>query len=437
LDDWLSLRAVTHPQGTAVVGAGEALTYAALAARAAASARRLAALGIGPGDRVATTLPSGSDFASLIHAMPLLGAVLVPLNVRLPLPEQRRMAAEAGVRLTISEPLVGAEADVPLRATVDADRPWTLLHTSGTGGRPKPVLLTYRNHTASAIASAWNLGVDPADRWLSVLPLFHVGGLAILIRSAVYGTTAVLEEGFEPAAVARWIADDRITLLSLVPTMLRRLLDHGVVSESSLRAVLIGGGPVPSELLARATAAGLPVIQTYGMTETASQIATLSAADALAGREGAGRALPGVELRIGEQSRIEVRGPMVARAEAGGDGWLHTSDRGRLDAEGFLHVDGRLDAVIVTGGENVAAEEVEEALLAHPAVSDAAVVGMPDPEWGRAVTAFVVLSEQVSDADLLAHARTRLAPFKLPKAVHRRESLPRNAAGKLIRRGLI
>ena len=300
----------------------------------------------------------------------------------------------------------------------------TVIFTSGTTGRPKPVYLTAANHEASAIASAWNLGVAPGDRWLCCLPLWHVGGLSILHRSAMYGTTAVLHDGFEAARVRDELASGGITLVSLVATMLRRLIDAGMGEWPALRAALVGGGPIPADLLEWADATGFPLVPTYGMTETASQIVT------------GDRPLLGVDLRIADDGEILVRGPMVAPGALADDGWLHTGDRGSLDREGRLRVDGRLDDVIVTGGENVAALEVEEALRSHPAVADAAVVGRPDAEWGEAVTAHVVLSAEVADDDLLAHCRQRLAAHKVPKAIHRRDELPRNAAGKLLRRRL-
>ena len=296
----------------------------------------------------------------------------------------------------------------------------TVLFTSGTSGAPKPVALTEANHEASAIASAWNLGVDPGDRWLCCLPLWHVGGLSILHRSAIYGTTAVLHEGFDAERVRAELESGAVTLVSLVGTMLRRLIDAGLERWPGLRAALVGGGPVPADLHEWARATGFPLRATYGMTETCSQVVTDH------------RPLLGVELGIGDDGEILVRGPMVAPGELAEDGWLHTRDRGRLDPDGRLEVLGRLDDVIVTGGENVAALEVEEALLSHPAVRDAAVVGRPDAEWGEAVTAFVV-ADGASDAELIAHARERLAPHKVPKAIHRRDELPRNAAGKVVR----
>jgi o-succinylbenzoate---CoA ligase len=392
----------------------------------------LAARGIGEGDRVATTLAPGAEFAALVHALPRLGAVLAPLNTRLPRAERRALAEACGARLVVEEPLSGVEASLELRESVDPAAPQTLLYTSGTSGRPKPVLLTYANHAASARASASNLGVAPDDRWLCVLPLFHVGGLAILLRSAVYGTAAIVHDGFDEQAVLASLRSGEATLASLVPTMLRRLAAAGLEEAPALRAALLGGGPVARDLLAWASERGLPVLQTYGMTETASQIATLSAAEAAARPDTAGRPLPGVEVEIGDEGEILVRGPMVAPGALAADGWLHTGDRGRLD-DGYLVVEGRLDDVIVSGGENVSAAEVEAALLTHPSVEDAAVVGRPDPEWGEAVTAYVVLHEPAPEEDLIAHCRELLAAFKAPKAIHAVPGLPRNAAGKVVR----
>jgi acyl-CoA synthetase (AMP-forming)/AMP-acid ligase II len=163
------------------------------------------------------------------------------------------------------------------------------------------------------------------------------------------------------------------------------------------------------------------------MTETCSQIATAAAGSSAA------RPLPGVDIRIGDGGEILVRGPMVSAGAFAEDGWLHTGDHGRIDGEGSLHVDGRIKDTIVTGGENVVAAEVEEALVAHPAVADAAVVGRPDPEWGEAVAAFVVIDGEVGDAELVEWCRSRLAGYKLPRSITRVGELPRTASGKLLK----
>jgi O-succinylbenzoic acid--CoA ligase len=394
---------------------GDTVTYAELDAAASRGARRLAAMGVAPGDRVATTLPPGLAFCEVLHALPRLGAVFVPLDPRDP--------ARPATRVRIAEPLSGPEADVPLRTTVDPDAVQSVIHTSGTTGRPKPVELTYGNNYASALASADALGVDPGDRWLCPLPLFHVGGLGVLLRSAINATTALIHDGFEAARVKSALEAGEATLASLVPTMLARLRGAGLRVAPGLRAIALGGGPIPRDLLEWAAAAGIPVIPVYGMTETSSQV--------VAGFPG--RVLRGAKLSVAEDGEILLAGPMVARGALGSDGWLHTGDRGRLDEAGFLHVDGRLKELIITGGENVSPLEVEQTLLEHPAVTDAAVTGRPDSEWGEAVWAFVVLRNRATPAELRDWCRDRLAPFKVPKRIERVDALPRNAAGKLLR----
>jgi O-succinylbenzoic acid--CoA ligase len=424
------------PASVALVEGKRSLTYGELALASARAARRLAGLGVRRGDRVATTLPAGVEFGVLLHAAPRIGAVLVPLSPRLPGAERARLVEAAGARVVVDEPLAGAEADVPLGEGPEPDAPHTLLFTSGTTGAPKPVLLTWANHRASAQASAANLGVASGERWLCCLPVHHVGGLAILVRSGLYGTTAVLRPAFDADAVAASLAAGEATLISLVATMVRRLAAAGLERPPALRAALVGGGPVPADLLEWGLAHGVSLVPTYGMTETASQVVTAAPEEALALGGAAGRPLPGVEVRIGPGGEILLRGPMVAAGALASDGWLHTGDRGRVDSYGYVWIEGRLDEVIVSGGENVAAREVEEVLLAHPAVREAAVVGRPDPEWGNAVSAFVVLAEPAPEDALIAHCRERLAGFKVPKTVTALEALPRTDSGK-VRRGAL
>jgi o-succinylbenzoate---CoA ligase len=427
VEDWLSRSARRAPDRVALRAPGAEVTWAELDAAASRTARRLAARGVRAGDRVATTLPPGVAFAELLHALPRLGAAIVPLNTRLNAAERRLQLEDAAPRLVLDDPLDGDEADVEIRRELDPAAPHSLLFTSGTTARPKPVTLTPANHAASAAAVAGLVRIDPDDSWLCVLPLFHVGGLAILLRAAIHTTSATVHDGFDVPAVAGALAGGGATLASLVPTMLRRLVAEGAEPAARLRAILLGGGPIPGELLAWARERGVAAHATYGMTETASMV--------VAGEPGeaAGRPLAGAEVRVAAGGEILVRGPMVAAGALSRDGWLHTGDRGRLDADGRLHVEGRIKDVIVTGGENVAVAEVEDALLAHPAVADAGVAARPDPEWGELVVAHVVLAAPATDGELRAHCRARLAGYKVPKAFVRRDELPRNAAGKLLR----
>jgi O-succinylbenzoic acid--CoA ligase len=302
------------------------------------------------------------------------------------------------------------------------------MFTSGTTAGPKPVALSYDNWLWNALGSALALGLDPDERWLCPMPLAHVGGLSIQIRSAVYCTTVVLHGRFETDRVLGALSDpaERVTLVSLVPTMLSRLLDAGLREPPTLRRVLLGGGPIAPALLARARVAGVAVSPSYGMTEACSQIAT------------DGVPLLGTELRIADSGEVLVRGRTVAAGALGPDGWLHTGDLGALDEAGRLVIAGRTADTIVTGGENVAPVEVETVILEHPGVVDAAVFGRADPEWGEAIVAQVVLADgaEVAPEALRAHCAARLAPFKVPKRFEPVAGVPRGTTGKLLRREL-
>ena len=282
-----------------------------------------------------------------------------------------------------------------------------IVHTSGTTGAPKPVEISFGNIQANALGSAVALGLDPEERWLCPLPLSHVGGLMVLLRSVIYGTTAVLG----PAERA---CDDDITIASMVPTQVHRLIESGARPGARLRHVLLGGAAATRRQLE----SDWPVAETYGLTQACSQV-TVN-----------GRPLPGVGVALAPDGEILVTGPTVA-----GGGTLHTGDLGHFQ-DGLLAIVGRKSDTIVTGGENVAPAEVEAALLEHPAVADAAVFARPDPEWGEAVTASVVLRERTDPEELRAFVGERLARFKVPKAVEVAERLPRNASGKLLRREL-
>ncbi|HET6449116.1 MAG TPA: AMP-binding protein [Conexibacter sp.] len=434
LDPWLPRTAALRPDHPALIdAAGVITTYAELHREALDAAAVLQARGIEGGDRVALQLPPGSPFLAALHATLMLGATVVPIDLRLTPPE--RAARVAGTKATVEEPLQRAgEPDATTLTRLDPANPATLVHTSGTTADPKSVALTIGNWTWNALGSAVALGLDPHDRWLCTLPLSHVGGLAILIRSAIYGTTVVLHERFETEAALTAIERDRVTLVSLVPTTLARLLDAGLKAPNPLRVALIGGGPLPPVLAAQAQEAGIPVAQTYGMTEACSQVTT-----SLPGEpETAGRPLVGQHVKVAADDEILVRGPTVAPGAADADGWLRTGDCGRLDAQGRLTITGRKADTIVSGGENVAPTEVEAALLTHPAVADAGVHGRADPQWGEAVVATVVLHDgaETEAEELRAHVASQLARFKVPKEVAFAARLPRTASGKLLRREL-
>jgi O-succinylbenzoic acid--CoA ligase len=527
--DWLAHRARVSPEATALVATGNQTdpsdatwTYAELDSAVEVTAGRLAGLGVGEGDHLGVLMETRGEFVRLVHAAMRLGAVLVPLNARLARPELSRQAATADLDLLVCERETEADAVAAAEAVpedvetvaetpvVSVDLPggtsgtevalqnresaefapaeWSredaqaLLFTSGTTGDPKAVELTMGNFLASATASAFRLGVAPGDRWLLCLSMYHMGGLSIVLRAALYGATVVLHETrseFDAGRTAATIEAYDVTGVSLVPTMLRRMLDSAGELANSLGFVLLGGAPASEELIDRCEALDVPVHPTYGMTETASQITTARPAEAFEHRGTVGRPLlwtevtvvdgDGTPLPAGEVGELVVSGPTVTRSyygdsvateEAFGEHGLHTGDVGYRDEAGRIWVLDRRADRIVTGGENVHPGEVVEVLCDHPGVRNAAVVGLPDEEWGERVAALVVpesgadLSDvDSSDAgqsdedrsdgaqsdpdlsveDLEAHCEGRLAGYKRPRTIDFAEELPRTASGTVER----
>jgi O-succinylbenzoic acid--CoA ligase len=438
LDNWLAQRAETCPDRVALIADGVELTYGELEREAEAAARRLAAKGVRRGATVALELEPGVAYVVLLHALMKLGAIAYPVNTRLAPAERAAELERAQATLVVGDggDLGLTEADLPLLGEHDLNALHCRILTGGSSGHPRPVGLTYGNHLWSAVGSAFNLGMEPTDRWLCCLPLYHVGGLSIAMRSVIYGTTAVVHDGFDVDRIAASLEGDGVTLISLVATQLTRLLEADV-DLLPLRAALVGGGPVPDEVLGEAIGRGATVVQTYGLTEAASQVTTLAPADAERKLGSAGRPLLTTHLRI-QDGEILVQGPTVAPGVADEDDWLHTGDLGWIDEEGFLYVEDRLGDVIVSGGENVLPAEIEEVLLRHPDVADAAVIGRADPEWQEAVTAVVVLHDgaDVPADELRRHCAAQLAGYKVPKRVEFVAELPRTEAGKLARGAL-
>jgi O-succinylbenzoic acid--CoA ligase len=438
LDDWLSQRSQSCPDRTALIADGAEMTYAELEAEATWVARRLAAHGVRRGSTAALTMHPRREQVVLLHALLKVGAALLPLGPRLTAAERAAIVAAEQPIIDLDDPgqLTQTEADMPLLGEHDMDDICCRVLTSGSTGTPRPVALSYGNFLWNAVGSGFNIGVLPEDRWLCCVPLSHIAGLGIIMRSVIYGTTAVVHDGFDVDRAGEALERDRITVVSLVTTMLTRLLDAGI-DLSGPRAILVGGGPVPEEPLEEALAKGATVVQTYGMTETCSQVTTLAPADAKRKVGSAGRPLLTTHLRI-RDGEILIQGPTVAPGRADADGWLHTGDLGHIDEEGFLYVSDRIDDMIVTGGENVIPSEVEEVLLRHPDVAEAAVVGREDPEWQQAVTAVVVLENGSSTTqdDLRRHCAETLAGYKVPKRVELAAALPRTPSGKLMRRAL-
>jgi o-succinylbenzoate---CoA ligase len=370
MEPWLERAAALRPNRTAVEAPEGSLTYAELL-----EAARHVEL---DGDPVPIALPPGLEFAVMLHACLLNGVAAMPVDLR----EPHAIAAGGPV----------------------ADDVALVVHTSGTTGESQPVELTYAQIHAQALGTAEALGLTDDERWLCPLPLSHVGGLMVLLRSVIYATTAVIGPADR----------DDVTLASMVPTQLARVL------HTKPKRVLLGGAAADRALLVRAKDAGWPVAPSYGLTQACSAVTIGEFGDT----ETSGRPIPGVSVEIATDGEIVV------------DGTLHTGDLGRLDDHGRLIVVGRKADTIVSGGENIAPSEVEAVLLEHPAVADAGVFARRHPEWGEAVTARVVLRAEATEHELRQFVGERLARFKVPKTIEVADELPRTASGKLLRREL-
>ena len=460
-----------RPDASALDDGSGHWTWRELLTDASALAERLGPVA---GQRVALLANDTGAAVVAIHAVRLAQATLVPLHRRLTEPELAALVARAGATSLLHDAAFGSLAGavaggvttLELRghgtrqvatppSSMDPGAMGAMVFTSGTTGAPKGALLTIGALLASA--RSWNelLGARPDDHWLAALPLSHVAGLGIVLRSVCSGARLTVQERFEPAAVQEALATGGISHLSLVPTQLRRLLDAGPIVAPSLRGLLLGGAPIPVTLVQRALAAGLPVIPTYGLTEAASGVTASPTQEAIDHPWSAGRPLPGMRIRVvepggtdappGSVGEILVSGATLfsgydrdpeATAAALQDGWLRTGDLGSTDAAGRLAVVDRRDDLIVSGGENISPVEVEMVLAAHPDVADVAVVARPDPVWGAVPVAAVVPRTPLTPGDtdgMLVWARQRLAGFKVPARIQVVDAIPRTPSGKVIR----
>jgi fatty-acyl-CoA synthase len=489
LSDLIDRNAAFTPDKAAIRFEGRTLSYAALAGRIADAARALKSrLGIGRGDRVAILAANHPDYLVLLYACARLGAMLVPLNWRLAPPEQVFILSDASVKAlvveesfaVVIEPLTQALPDVHVvgldfapagvsfdgliasgrgdgrNPHIDFSCPFLVVYTSGTTGRPKGAVLRQEALLWNAAMSQHMHGLTADDHVLTVLPLFHVGGLNIQTTPALQlGATVTIHPRFTPAATLAAFAEDRPTLTVLVPATIQALIEHPRWNEtelSSLRAITTGSTVVPQPLIDAVTARGVPVLQVYGSTETCPiAIYTRLGGDLSRGNS---TGLPGLycEARIvddcgrevphGSAGEVVVRGPNVffeywgneaATSETLRNGWYYSGDIGARDADGYFVIHDRKKNMIISGGENIYPAEVERVLHEHPAVAEAAVVGRSDPKWQEVPVAFVVRRKGVSvDAEALRrHVGGQLARFKIPRAVVFVDDLPRNALGKV------
>ncbi|GGM37002.1 2-succinylbenzoate--CoA ligase [Paraliobacillus quinghaiensis] len=471
---WLDKQADLAPDNNAIESPlFDSITFSVLRDRAQQFAKRLASLGVKEGDHVAIYAPNSLEMVIAIHGLSYVGAVVVLLNTRLSKNELAFQIRDANVSYILTdednidhfkdeknvqiasfitvEKLQGLA--ITLKTEIYLDDVFTIMYTSGTTGKPKGVVHTYRNHWSSAIASALNLGIDRQDKWLATLPLFHIGGFSLLMKNVIYGMPIYLLDKFDVTSINQAILRKGVTIVSVVSVMLDRLIENleNQTYPAIFRCMLLGGGPASKHLLEKAKKHQIPVFQTYGMTETSSQIVTLSPADAFKKIGSAGKALFSAQIKILkddqataplEVGEIFVKGPMVtngyyqneeANRTAFNQEWLATGDLGYLDGQGFLYVMDRRKDLIVSGGENIYPAEVEHVLVEIDGIKEAGVVGQKDAIWGKVPVAFLVADRKLDFDIVKQQCSESLAKYKIPKSFHIVEYLPRNASNKLLR----
>ena len=495
----LRWRARQHPERPALLHAGRSTSYAELDRGASRVANALVAAGVRPGDRVCVVDKGHDAFFELLFGIAKAGAVFTPVNWRLAPPELAYVIRDAGAPLLVvghefADAIASVEAQLgkvrtilrfesgperwpayeawrdaaahadPRRDRAEDETAWQL-YTSGTTGHPKGAEITHRNLFTTMEAGLQGFGgLAAGGVGLICMPLYHIGGTGYALCLFHAGMTLVVQRQFEPGETLRLLSQERVNHAFLVPAMLNFLLQHPDCARSDfshLRTILYGASPIPEELLRQSIERfGCDFVQAYGLTETTGAVVLLSAEEHRSGGDrlrSCGKPTFGTDLRVvdsegrecgtREVGEIVVRGPAVmkgywnlpdATRNAVRDGWFHTGDAGYFDEEGLLYIHDRVKDMIVSGGENIYPAEVESVLFAHPAVADAAVIGVPDPRWGEAVKGVVVIhpGASASGEEILAFCRGKIAGYKIPKSIDLVDSLPRNPTGKILRREL-
>ncbi|HWI47398.1 MAG TPA: o-succinylbenzoate--CoA ligase [Rummeliibacillus sp.] len=473
IPNWIIQRSTLTPERIAVRFEGQSWTYKEINELALQQASKLVSLGIKPHDRVAIYATSTPQIIFMICGCMHLQCEMVLLNLRLSKTELAYQIEDAEVGAIIAEDdLVRKLPETAIRihsfSEVEQTPPtdftsaveWaeedtmTIMYTSGTTGFPKGVRQTIGNHVSVATSSLYNTGLVENDAWLCTVPLFHISGFSMLCKCLLHGVRLDLYRKFDVEKVVNQLVEGSVTRMSVVAVTLERILSelekrNQQVSKRFL-TMLAGGGPVPTDYLKRAIERGIQVSQTYGMTETSSQTATLSSEDALRKIGSAGKPLFFNQIQIADakkpfdQGEILIRGEHVTPGYVGRfadkpsqeNGWLHSGDIGYLDDEGYLFVVDRRSDLIISGGENIYPAEIENVLTSHQCVREAGVCGVDDDKWGQVPNAFVVLQNNVESDELIAFCKKHLAAYKIPKQIHIVKELPRNGANKLLRRKL-
>jgi fatty-acyl-CoA synthase len=491
INDFLRRAELVYPDRVAIVDEPDqpaeswgAINYREMAARAKAMAAGLDELGVARGERVAMVSQNSARLLTALFGVSGSGRVLVPINFRLVAEEIRYIVEHSGARLLLIDPeladaladvkcertmIIGAESDAVLMKFGVEPAPWepdedataTINYTSGTTARPKGVQLTHRNLWLNASIFGWHMGVNDRDVYLHTLPQFHCNGWGMLYAVTGMGAEHIIIRKIDGMEILRRVEEHGVTLMCGAPAVLNMVLDAAdeweaqtgrpIPGRDQVR-IVVAGAPPPTVTIERTeTELGWEFVQIYGLTETTpvitmnrsrAEMDDLTPAERAVHLNRAGTPVVGCSMRVDSEGEILARGNMImegyweqpeATAGAIRDGYFHTGDGGTIDEDNFVIISDRKKDVIISGGENVSSIEVEDAIFQHPEVTEVAVIGIPDEKWGELVTALVVTTpgSNLTEADVIAWAKTRVASYKSPKHVEFRDELARTATGKL------
>ena len=459
--NWLLKQAATQPNQIAIDDGNERLSFAELKKQVEVLVGKIDHLN--PGSRVGLLATNTLMSYKLALAIMCSGRTIVWLNWRLAGEELERQIKDSGLQLCLVENslwrsgmtnpfksyssfLITNADPGELIPVFKSDWVASIMYTSGTTGKPKGVLQTFGNHFYSAVSSALNLGLSSADKWLCVAPIFHISGFSIIMRGLIYGMTVRLVEKFRAEEIERILANETVTIMSVVPFMLKKLIQQqnktNTHYNSAFRCMLLGGGTIDRETLEICLQRSIPVVQCYGMTETCSQIVALRSVDALLKLGSVGQPLFSTQLKLSKDGEILLKTPALTPGYLNLpdklpskmiDGWYRTGDIGHLDKEGYLYIDGRADEMLISGGENIFPQEVEQVYQRYPQINEVAVVGQNDSVWGQVPVAFVVSDRRLSPTKLMNYGYEHLARYKVPQHYIFVSELPKNASGKIRR----